>query len=86
MALALAFGGAAQAALLEVAPAPVSRAMQPAPGGIALSHFSVIHGAPVVAPSTTPSELPEPAVFAMMLLGLILIRYRASRHSDEKFE
>lgn len=32
------------------------------------------------------SELPEPEVFAVMLLGLVLIGYRASRHSDEKFE
>jgi hypothetical protein len=31
------------------------------------------------------SELPEPEVFAMMLLGLVLIGYRASRDSDEKF-
>jgi hypothetical protein len=42
-----------------------------------------------VASPTLPvgplSELPEPEVFAMMLLGLVLIGYRASRDSDEKF-
>ena len=32
------------------------------------------------------SRLPEPEVFAMMLLGLVLIGYRASRMSSEKFE
>lgn len=31
------------------------------------------------------SAVPEPEVFAMMLLGLVLIGYRASRDSDEKF-
>lgn len=32
------------------------------------------------------SELPEPEVFAMMLLGLVLIGWRASRDSSEKFK
>ena len=32
------------------------------------------------------SELPEPEVFAMMLLGLVLIGYRARRESGEKFQ
>ena len=31
-------------------------------------------------------QLPEPEVVAMMLLGLVLIGYRASRDSDEKFK
>ena len=31
-------------------------------------------------------QLPEPEVFAMMLLGLVLIGYRASRDNDEKFK
>ena len=30
-------------------------------------------------------HLPEPEVVAMMLLGLVLIGYRASRDSSEKF-
>ena len=37
-------------------------------------------------PSSQLSELPEPEVFAMMLLGLVLIGYRTSRNSDEKFK
>ena len=32
------------------------------------------------------SELPEPEVLAMMLVGLVLIGYRASRDSNEKFK
>ena len=32
------------------------------------------------------SELPEPEVFAMMLLGLILIGVKAGRDSSEKFK
>ena len=37
-------------------------------------------------PSTQLSELPEPEVLAMMLLGLVLIGYRASRDASEKFK
>ncbi|ATQ75280.1 hypothetical protein CR152_12720 [Massilia violaceinigra] len=36
-------------------------------------------------PAPQMSELPEPEVFAMMLLGLVLIGYRARRESGEKF-
>lgn len=32
------------------------------------------------------SELPEPEVFAMMLLGLVLIGWRARRDSSDKFQ
>ena len=39
-----------------------------------------------VVAMTSPSELPEPEVFAMMLVGLVLIGYRASRDSSEKFK
>jgi hypothetical protein len=46
--------------------------------------------APVPAHPATPRawlpELPEPEVVAMMLLGLVLIGYRASRDSNEKFK
>ncbi len=39
----------------------------------------------LLIPLSQLSELPEPEVFAMMLLGLVLIGYRSTRHSDEKF-
>ena len=32
------------------------------------------------------SELPEPEVIAMLLVGLVLIGYRASRDTNEKFK
>ncbi|QOL52202.1 hypothetical protein [Massilia litorea] len=35
---------------------------------------------------TSISELQEPEVSAMMLVGLILLGYRARRHSSEKFK
>jgi hypothetical protein len=46
---------------------------------------SVPGHAVVMPPSGWISELPEPEVFAMMLVGLLLIGYRATRHSSEKF-
>jgi hypothetical protein len=47
---------------------------------------TVNHNEVVAPPSPSMSELPEPEVFAMMLVGLILIGYRASRDSSEKFK
>ena len=38
-----------------------------------------------VALPTQISELPEPEVFLMMLVGLVLIGYRANRDSSDKF-
>ncbi len=78
--LALGLCGTAQAAAVDLVPAaatPViplvpSVAVAPAPG----SFVTLVH----------MSELPEPEVFAMMLVGLILIGYRASRDSSEKFK
>lgn len=37
-------------------------------------------------PAPSMSELPEPEVFAMMLVGLVLIGYRAHRDSSETFK
>lgn len=59
---------------------------QPRAAGLSLADLRVVQTVQVVTPATNMSELPEPEVFAMMLLGLCLIGYRASRHSDEKFE
>jgi hypothetical protein len=49
------------------------------------------HAAPVAAAAVSTalpsaSELPEPEVLAMMVVGLVLIGYKASRHSSEKFK
>jgi len=40
----------------------------------------------IVTPPSHLPELPEPEVFAMMLVGLILIGYRAGRDSSDKFK
>jgi hypothetical protein len=47
---------------------------------------TVNHNEVVAPPPASMSELPEPEVFAMMLVGLVLIGYRASRDSSEKFK
>lgn len=79
-ALALAMGGVAHAAAIDLATevevagsSPLPAAIPALHPGIALFSFSM-------------SELPEPEVFAMMLVGLILIGYRARRDSNEKFK
>jgi hypothetical protein len=46
----------------------------------------VIRDEVMAPPSASMSELPEPEVFAMMLVGLLLIGYRATRYSSEKFK
>lgn len=73
--LALALCGQAQAGVLEVVAAP---------GTTAQSSAGPPEGR--VAVALDPSELAEPEVFAMMLVGLCLIGYRVSRDSSEKFK
>ena len=77
--LSLLFSGAAQAAAIDL------DTTHARPHRIA--DISTVARTEVVAPpSPSMSELPEPEVFAMMLVGLILIGYRASRDSSEKFK
>jgi hypothetical protein len=87
-ALALTVGGAAQAAAIDLV--SVSPVANPPPNQVylhkRLADLAVAPRAGVVAPPANMSELPEPEVFAMMLVGLILIGYRASRDSSEKFK
>ena len=73
--LALALCGQAHAGFVEVVAGPgaTTQAAAGPPRG-------------VVAVALDPSELAEPQVFAMMLLGLCLIGYRVSRDSSEKFK
>ena len=83
LALAVGAAGSAIAAPLEIiavsaAPAPAVR--------LAVADLRPSPAASVETPLARMSELPEPEVFLMMLLGLCLIGYRASRHSDEKFD
>lgn len=81
-ALAICLGSPAQAAVIDLASAnhAVVRVQQP------VRNLSVTQRQDIVAPPANMSELPEPEVFAMMLLGLILIGYKAGRDSSEKFK
>lgn len=81
VALGLVVGGAAQAAVIDLSPSAADDAAQAQP------HVAV----PAVTPGSDfvtvhMSELPEPEVFAMMLVGLVLLGYRARRDSNEKFK
>jgi hypothetical protein len=78
--LSLLFGSAAQAAAIDLDTTHTIRTHR-------IADISTVARTEVVAPpSPSMSELPEPEVFAMMLVGLILIGYRASRDNDEKFK
>lgn len=84
IALALLVGGAAQAATVDLTPTPLAAGDTGAPAAAQPLPAPAHTG--LVAFQAEMSELPEPEVFAMMLLGLVLIGYRASRDSDEKFK
>jgi hypothetical protein len=78
-ALAICLGSPAQAAVIDLTAAhQVSvRTQQPVRNmAVTQRDFDTAH----------MSELPEPEVFAMMLLGLILIGVKAGRDSSEKFK
>jgi hypothetical protein len=78
-ALAIGLSSIAQAKVIELVPEPGARPVQ----------SSAVDPAPnrqAYALPTGISELPEPEVFAMMLVGLILLGYRARRDSNEKFK
>jgi hypothetical protein len=79
--LSLLMGGAVQAAAIDLDNSHAVARMHGVTDQSTVSRNEV-----VVPPSPSMSELPEPEVFAMMLVGLILIGYRASRDSSEKFK
>jgi hypothetical protein len=84
LAAALALGiGSAQASAIDLA--PDGSAVQPVRTH-RVPDLAVSPGVQFMLPSTRMSELPEPEVFAMMLVGLVLIGYRARRESSEKFK
>lgn len=73
--LALALCGPARAGLVEVAG-----------GKEAATTASPGQPQAIVVLQSSTSDLAEPEVLAMMLLGLCLIGYKASRESSEKFK
>ncbi|MEW7848363.1 PEP-CTERM sorting domain-containing protein [Massilia aurea] len=51
----------------------------------ALPDLAVTRRDEIVTPLSHLPQLPEPEVFAMMLVGLVLIGYRVSRDGGDKF-
>lgn len=84
-ALALIFSSTVHAKAIELPPAPSGQPPAPQSPASGVGLAATPHSA-IVVPPRGMSELPEPEVFAMMLVGLVLIGYRASRDSDEKFK
>lgn len=78
-AFAMGLSSMAQAKLIELVAEPGAQPVH----SRAVDHAFSRHTS---ALPTVMSELPEPEVFAMMLVGLILLGYRARRDSDEKFK
>jgi hypothetical protein len=81
-ALAICLGSPAQAAVIDLAPGNHAAVRVQPP----VRNLSVTQRQDIVTPPANMSELPEPEVFAMMLLGLILIGYKAGRDSSENFK
>ena len=81
-ALAISLGSSAQAALIDLSSSNATAVLAQQP----VRNLSATPRQDIVAPPTHMSELPEPEVFAMMLLGLILIGVKAGRDSSEKFK
>lgn len=71
--------GAVQAAVIDLGNAQMPHAR--------VADLSTAQRHDVIGPPpASMSALPEPEVLAMMLVGLILIGYRARRDSSDKFE
>jgi hypothetical protein len=85
--LALGSLGLARAATIDLATGAGATATPVGQGHVfRVPDLAVTPGVFAVLPGNLMSELPEPEVFAMMLVGLVLIGYRASRDSSEKFK
>ena len=81
-AFALLFANTVQAAVIDLVSDNGAQAISQRP----VHDLATTGYTHIVTPPTHLSELPEPEVFAMMLVGLILIGYRAGRDSSDKFK
>ena len=87
VALGLMVGGAAHAAVVDLSPTLSSTLNSTPHVRPLLADLAPTPLTGVVAPPARMSELPEPEVFAMLLVGLVLLGYRARRRdSSEKFK
>ncbi|MET0858192.1 MAG: hypothetical protein ABWY27_15680 [Telluria sp.] len=85
--LALVMFGSAQASAVEVVAGRGPASLPPGLPAVAAANLPAAGGAGgIVVLQSATSELAEPEMFAMMLLGLVLIGYRATRDSSEKFK
>ena len=85
----LCFGNAALAAVIDLTPIAAGANVAPTAAQRPLPVLAVTNrnGIVIAAPRLSElPELPEPEVFAMMLVGLILIGYRARRDKSDKFK
>lgn len=80
--ITLCLGNVTQAAIIDLTPAHAGKTVAKPP----VPDLAVTRHDHVIAPPGRMSELPEPEVFAMMLVGLILIGYRAGRDSSDIFK
>lgn len=74
--------------LLVAVPAATAVDVLLGAGVVASAPYPDLAALPLQAllPVAALSELPEPQVFAMMVLGPVLIGYRANRDNHEKFK
>ena len=82
----LCFGNAALAAVIDLTPVAAGANVAPTAAQRPLPVLAVTNRNGIVIAAPRLSELPEPEVFAMMLVGLILIGYRARRDKSDKFK
>lgn len=81
-AIALFLANAAQAAVIDLRQ---DHGAQVIPAPRSVPDLASTPHTRIVTPPTHLPELPEPEVFAMMLVGLVLIGYRAGRERSDKF-
>lgn len=83
-AFALCLATSAHADVIDLVPA--GAATQVSAWGEPVRNLSITQSKDIVTFPSHMSELPEPAVMLMMLVGLVLIGYRARRESSDKFK
>lgn len=84
-ALALCLGAPAQAEIVDLVAAGGAPAATQH-WGAPVHDLAVTTRRDIVTLPVPMSELPEPEVFLMMLVGLVLVGYRTRRDSSDKFE